>query len=720
MNRCEISEEETTNVMRSFYERLDQSDMQNHAAGIAIEVSSVIHKCTKRGLSSLPPNPNSITYFKQPPRSFTSTTLPAVSSSTPTPNPTSHFLMANDNHHITIPNANEPTKPLVVIHASGTNTIKLTSANYLSWKLQTEALLIGYDLQQFIDGSHPSPAPTVTINNEPIPNPAYNTWLCQDKLIFSALVGSLTPSIVPLIQQAHTSHEAWQILATTYARPSRGHIKQIKDRLKNTTKGSQTISEYMQHIKAYANELATLGKPLDHEDLIEKILDGLDDDYQPIIDAINGRDTPILFDELQEKLINKELSLRSLSTAASPYPTSANPANTRFSSRATHSQSSWSPHRPSTPQQSAINSPFINGPVLNPGPRPPPHWQSHPPPQLQPRANIATATVFETPTWLLDTGASHHVTTDLNNLSIHNPYDGSDDIVMGDGSALPITHTGSTTLSTPSYDFSLHNVLFVPTMKKNLISISQFCKTNHTSIEFLPTSFHVKDLRTGKILLQGRTKDGVYEWPVSSPKSSSLVAFSSIKTTSSQWHHRLGHPSSAILRHIVSNSHLELSSDNDGAVHKFIQLLAERFSLKDLGTLTYFLGVETYEFVDEIKKSLEKACPGVVSCADIIIMASRDAVGTFGGPDWEVKLGRLDSLTTSQADSDNIMPSPRANASSLIELFQKFNLSIKDLVALSGSNSIGNAHCFSIMFKLYNQSEIENQTLLSIQSSDKR
>lgn len=39
-------------------------------------------------------------------------------------------------------------------------------------------------------------------------------------------------------------------------------------------------------------------------------------------------------------------------------------------------------------------------------------------------------------------------------------------------------------------------------------------------------------------------------------------------------------------------------------------------------------------------------------------MASRDAVALTGGPDWEVKLGRLDSLTASQEDSNNIMPSP--------------------------------------------------------------
>lgn len=69
-----------------------------------------------------------------------------------------------------------------------------------------------------------------------------------------------------------------------------------------------------------------------------------------------------------------------------------------------------------------------------------------------------------------------------------------------------------------------------------------------------------------------------------------------------------------------------------------------------------------------------------------------------------MKLGRKDSLTASQKDSDDIMPSPRANATFLIDLFKRFDLSVKDMVALSGSHSIGQARCFSIMFRLYNQS----------------
>ncbi|KAG6768469.1 hypothetical protein POTOM_027386 [Populus tomentosa] len=92
------------------------------------------------------------------------------------------------------------------------------------------------------------------------------------------------------------------------------------------------------------------------------------------------------------------------------------------------------------------------------------------------------------------------------------------------------------------------------------------------------------------------------------------------------------------------------------------------------------------------------------SAASVMRFQFHDCFVNSGGPDWDVKLGRVDSLTASQEDSNNIMPSPRANASLLMDLFERFNLSVQDMVALSGSHSIGQARCFSIMFRLYNQS----------------
>lgn len=38
------------------------------------------------------------------------------------------------------------------------------------------------------------------------------------------------------------------------------------------------------------------------------------------------------------------------------------------------------------------------------------------------------------------------------------------------------------------------------------------------------------------------------------------------------------------------------------------------------------LTVRGYDLIDEVKAALEKACPGVVSCADIIVAATRDAI----------------------------------------------------------------------------------------------
>ncbi|KAL5716353.1 hypothetical protein ACHQM5_018062 [Ranunculus cassubicifolius] len=147
----------------------------------------------------------------------------------------------------TIPNDADPKTPLVIV--SIPNITKLNSTNYLSWKLQIEATLIGYGLFKFLDGSWSPPSSTITKENTSSPNPAYLTWVRQDSLLYGTLVGTLEQTIVPLISLTKTSKQMWDSLASTFASATPGHIKQLKARFKSLAKGPQSITEFMQSVK---------------------------------------------------------------------------------------------------------------------------------------------------------------------------------------------------------------------------------------------------------------------------------------------------------------------------------------------------------------------------------------------------------------------------------------------------------------------------------------
>ncbi|KAK7372556.1 hypothetical protein VNO80_05938 [Phaseolus coccineus] len=114
-----------------------------------------------------------------------------------------------------------------------------------------------------------------------------------------------------------------------------------------------------------------------------------------------------------------------------------------------------------------------------------------------------------------------------------------------------------------------------------------------------------------------------------------------------------------------------------------------------------------FEVIEKIKSAVEEVCPGVVSCADILAIAARDSVHILGGPSWNVKLGRRDSRTASQSAANNGIPPPTSNLNQLISRFNSLGLSPKDLVALSGAHTIGQARCTTFRARIYNETNID-------------
>ncbi|XP_074278691.1 uncharacterized protein LOC141602285 [Silene latifolia] len=110
----------------------------------------------------------------------------------------------------------------------------------------------------------------------------------------------------------------------------------------------------------------------------------------------------------------------------------------------------------------------------------------------------------------MDTGASSHMNSNNGNLVSYSPLSGNRAIVVGNGNLIPIRGIGHTALPFPNNSLKLKNVLYVPGLIKNLVSVRKFTVDNCVIVEFDPFGFTVKDLKTGTPLLRSNSTGDLY------------------------------------------------------------------------------------------------------------------------------------------------------------------------------------------------------------------
>ncbi|CAL5187128.1 unnamed protein product [Lathyrus oleraceus] len=108
-----------------------------------------------------------------------------------------------------------------------------------------------------------------------------------------------------------------------------------------------------------------------------------------------------------------------------------------------------------------------------------------------------------------------------------------------------------------------------------------------------------------------------------------------------------------------------------------------------------------FDKIDMIKEEVEQACPGVVSCADILALAARDSVLLAGGPFYPVLTGRRDSHQSFFEDATDQIPKPDDNITRTLHLFNLRGFSARETVSLLGGHNIGRIGCDFIQQRLY-------------------
>lgn len=402
-------------------------------------------------------------------------------------------------------------------------------------------------------------------------------------------------------------------------------MRQLRSELKSSKKGAHSINEYVLRIKAIVDVLVAIGDSVTEQDQIDAILEGLPEEDNPFVMMIYSRVDPPSVTDIESLLMVREAQLEKFRTELTSGTISANVAHSSQSNGRSNSNSqNYRGGRSGNGRDRGGNRVGNRGRGRgrNNGPRPTCQiclryghdafhcWdrfdenfvQPTEPPsqprgqnqidnnqQQQPRAYLTQQNGYEPATqevrvntsvddqsWYPDSGAMHHVTSDAQLMSQSSTYSGFEQIRMGNGQGLSITSIGSSKFVSPivpNVTLSLNNMLLVPSITKNLVSVPKFAKDNQVFFEFHPNYCFVKSQVSKRILLKGcLTADCLYSFqPLhfvsnSSPKTGSYCLSNSLvnnvesvshsnkdcTNTFSVWHKRLGHAHVGAVKDVLS------------------------------------------------------------------------------------------------------------------------------------------------------------------------
>jgi predicted protein tyrosine phosphatase len=244
------------------------------------------------------------------------------------------------------------------------------------------------------------------------------------------------------------------------------------------------MAAYLQGIKAISDELSIIDHPLDETDLVIHTLNGLSVEYREISAALRSRESPVIFAELHEKLMDFE----TIHHQADPPAVDNVIATANVVTRNKSFQHKNNNNRSTSPTLQNGESKVVCQFCDKPNHTAKVCYRIRGFPKRngsKPTANFAqNQTTTQHGNWIMDTGASHHISQDLQQLTLANSYPGADRVIVGDGTGLNITHTGNSIIHTSAKPLHLKQVLCVPKIQSNLLSVSKLCQTNRCSVEF--------------------------------------------------------------------------------------------------------------------------------------------------------------------------------------------------------------------------------------------
>ncbi|XP_071683600.1 uncharacterized protein [Lolium perenne] len=181
----------------------------------------------------------------------------------------------------------------------------LTRENALVWKALVIPALRGARVLDLVEGKDKAPAESISTedaNNKPITvvNPDYEAWISRDQQVLRWLLNALSPDVLAHVVGLDSSAAVWAALNAHVSGQSKTRVQQFRSALNNTRKGDMSAEKYVAKMKCIAAELSAVGKSLDEDELIYYVLQGLGSHYNNLHTVVNANPNTTLAELLTQ------------------------------------------------------------------------------------------------------------------------------------------------------------------------------------------------------------------------------------------------------------------------------------------------------------------------------------------------------------------------------------------------------------------------------------
>lgn len=348
---------------------------------------------------------------------------------------------------------------------------------------------------------------------------------------------SVDKSLFVHISDATTAREIWTKFETMY--DDKGLARKIgllrsliSIRLENTN----GMQDYVDQIKTTALKLSGIGFKIDDEWLGAILLAGLTDSYKPLILGIESSGIDITGDKIISKLIDN--SVESQENGAF-FSQKKQKGKFKKNKKCYRCGEKYTPEHKCTEKKTAKTA-FV---AIS-------------------RENESSAMLITNDNeWYIDSGCSKNMTPHKEILNDYKNAADNGNIITAGKECLKPGGIGNVRTKVNGNEIDINNVLHVPGLSANLLSVSKIVKTGNKVI-FDDDGCTVYNKITGKKVLHCNETNGVYKMKTSNTNNAFMSATNK-NNTAIMWHRKLGHLNFQTLTKMKNAVHGVKFTDDD-------------------------------------------------------------------------------------------------------------------------------------------------------------